>query len=159
MDNQICKQNGTNIKLRNCTQELLEELCKNVGSAKQCLLTVVQKVKDASLSQELTSQLDEYGTFTQKISTALDRCGGEAKQCTVVSKISSKISVEMNTIADSTDAHLAQLIIEEITMYITDTIRLVRDYENSNCSEGALTLARNVVSFQEKSIENLKRYL
>ena len=65
----------------------------------------------------------------------------------------------MNTIADSTDAHLAQLIIEEITMYITDTIRLVRDYENSNCSEGALTLARNVVSFQEKSIENLKRYL
>lgn len=159
MDNQVCKQNAPKVKLRNCTQELLQELNKNVCSAKQCLLTIVQKVKDSSLSQELTTQLNEYGVFTERIKTALDSCGSEQKDCSMVEKLSSRISVEMSTIADSTDAHLAQLIIEEITMYITDTIRLVRDYENSSCSEGALTLARSVVSFQEKSIESMKKHL
>jgi tRNA A22 N-methylase len=45
------------------------------------------------------------------------------------------------------------------TMGITDNIRLVRDYENSNCKESALSLARSVVSFQEQAVERTKGFL
>ena len=54
---------------------------------------------------------------------------------------------------------IAQLAIEGATMGITDNIRLVRDYENSNCKESALSLARSVVSFQEQAVERTKSFL
>ncbi|MBQ9113072.1 MAG: hypothetical protein IJY08_05775 [Clostridia bacterium] len=159
MNSEACNNNDTKVKTRNCTEELLDGLYKLINTTKQSLLNIIPKVKNSELSAELTSQLNEYGCFSEKVSVALDRCGGEARSCNVVSKMSAKIGIEMNTLADSSDAHLAQMMIEDATMCITDTIRLVRDYENSNCTESALSLARSVVSFQEKTVEKLKSFL
>ena len=65
----------------------------------------------------------------------------------------------MSSLTDSSDKHIAQMAIESTTMSITDNIRLVRDYENSNCRESALKLAKNVVSFQENAAERMKSFL
>lgn len=153
------KNSQTKVKVRNCSEELLTEVYKNVSSVKEDVLCILAKVKNEELSRELTTELGEYSCFCEKISVQVDRCGGETKPTSVVSKMTAKIGAEINTIADSTDQHLAQVIIETTTMAITDIIRAVRDYENSNCSETALTLARAVVSYQEKAIEKLKAFL
>ena len=89
----------------------------------------------------------------------MKQCGGEIKGTGIMTKMSAKIGIEMNTLKDDSDEHIAEMIIEGTTMGITDTIRLVRDYENSNCSEDALSLARRIVSFQEKSVEKAKKFL
>lgn len=154
-------QKGTEKKAvpRNCTEELLEELYKNVGMGTDSLLNVIPKVKNTELSAELTSQLDKYGGYSEQIGNMLEQCGGEAKEKNIMAKMSAKLGVEMSTLTDPTDAHIAQMVIEGTTMGITDTIRLVRGYENSNCTEGALSLARSVVSYQEQAVEKMKSFL
>ena len=146
-------------KVRNCTEELLEELYKSVEMGKQSLINIMGKVKDTELSAELTSQLNEYSRYSDEICKLLCECGGDTMTESIITKMSAKIGVEMSTLTDSSDEHIAQMVIEGTTASVTDTIRLVRDYENSNCSEKALSLARNIVSYQEKTVEKMKKYL
>ena len=147
------------VKHRNCTKELLEELYKSVNMGSEYLTGVIAKVKSTELSAELTSQLSTYGDFSSKIESELKSSTGSKPDKSMLTPITAKIGIEMNTLLDSSDDRIAQMVIEGTTSGITDTIRLVRDYENSNCSESALSLAKNVVTFQEGAIERTKSFL
>jgi hypothetical protein len=145
--------------VRNCTDELLDKLEGELEKGTQMLICTVRKVKDKELSGELTDLIDNYAKLSMK---AAKERGSTDESCGVkefIGRMTAKIDVEVGTIIDDSDERVAQLLIEDITVSITDIIRLVRDYENSNCSEGALDLARDVVRFQERSVEKLKAYL
>ena len=146
-------------KPRNCTGELLDGLYKNVSMGSNSLTQMISKVKNSELSAELTSQLNSYGEFSSKISSEMKASTGEMPDKGMLSSITAKLGLEMNTLIDSSDERIAQMVIEGTTMGITDTIRLVRDYENSNCKESALQLARDVVTFQESAVERTKSFL
>lgn len=152
--------NETNhIRQRNCTRELLEGLYKNVSTEAQSLTQMISKVKSSELSAELTSQLNTYGEFSSKIESELKASTGQKPDKSIISAVTTKLGIEMNALMDSSDDRIAQMVIEGTTMGITDTIRLVRDYENSNCRESALDLAKNVVTFQESAVERTKSFL
>ena len=146
-------------EVRNCTKELLAELIRSVGMGKESITDVLPKVKDTKLTDDLTSQLDSYAKFHDEAVQMLESIGGDAKSESIMKKMAAKIGIEMNTLNDSSDAHIAQMVIEGTTMGITEIIRLVRDYENSNCSEEALSLARRIVSFEEEVVDRMKNYL
>ena len=138
---------------------MLNELYKNVDMSKESLLDVLPKIKSSEFSSEITSQLEEYSRFEKSLVVLIKAECAEPKPQGVVSKMSAKLGIEMKTMMDPADERIAKMVIEGTTMGITDTIRLVRDYENSNCSEKALTLARELVSFQEKCVERTKKFL
>ena len=144
---------------KNSTAQMLEELIKNLAMGKQSLMNILPKTKSTALKDELTEQLDDYGKFCDEAKALLDSAGGEPKSENVFSKLGAKIGIEMNTLMDPSDEHVAQMVIEGATMGITQTIRLVREYENTSCSEEALSLARRTVSYQEKTVEDMKKYL
>ena len=144
---------------KNSTEEMLEELIKNLSMGKQSLMNILPKTKSTALKDELTEQLDDYGKFCDEAKALLDSVGGEPKSENVFSKLGAKIGIEMNTLMDPSDEHVAQMVIEGATMGITQTIRLVREYENTSCSEEALSLAGRTVSYQEKTVEDMKKYL
>ena len=144
---------------KNSTEEMLEELIKNLSMGKQSLMNILPKTKSTALKDELTEQLDDYGKFCDEAKALLDSVGGEPKSENVFSKLGAKIGIEMNTLMDPSDEHVAQMVIEGATMGITQTIRLVREHENTSCSEEALSLARRTVSYQEKTVEDMKKYL
>ena len=147
------------LKKRNCTKELLEELYQNVNSESNSLTQMISKVKGTELSSELTSQINGYGELIQRIQAEFSATNTQTPENSALSKMTAKLGMEISTLTDSSDERIAQLAIESATMGITDNIRLVRDYENSNCKESALKLARNVVSFQEQAVERTKSFL
>jgi hypothetical protein len=51
------------------------------------------------------------------------------------------------------------MVAEGSTMGITDGIKLLRDYENTDVSEYALKLAREVIEFEERNLERAKKYI
>ena len=65
----------------------------------------------------------------------------------------------MNTMTDATTSHLAQMVIEGDTMGITELTRLVREHENTSCSEATLALVRDAIRFLEDAVERTKAYL
>lgn len=150
---------NTQQNAKNCTVELLEALNKNLGTGKNFIIEIMSKVKDREMREDLTKHLDKYSELAERAESMLCRLGRSAKPQSAISKMGAKLELEMSTLTDSSTERIAQLIIEGTTMGITNNIGLVRDYENTSCSEEALSLARAVVSYQEKVVEKSKKYL
>ena len=74
-------------------------------------------------------------------------------------KLWSSVGMAMETMTDSTDSHLAQLVAEGSSMGITDSIKLLRDYENKSVSEEALAFAREIIKFEEHNLEIAKSFI
>ena len=74
-------------------------------------------------------------------------------------KMATKVGMAMNTLTDSTESHLAQMMIEGATMGVTENTKLINDYESKGVSDEALKLAKDSVKFMEETIETLKTFL
>ena len=139
--------------------EMLEQLYKNVKMGSDSIVKLLPKVSDGKFKTDLTDQLNGYESFAAKAKSRLKDMGAEAKEENPMVKLWSSIGMTMSTLTDSTDSHLAQMIAEGSNMGVTDGIKLLRDYENTNVSEGAVKLVRDVISFEEKNVERAKSYI
>jgi uncharacterized protein (DUF305 family) len=73
--------------------------------------------------------------------------------------MTAKAGVAMNMMKDSTSSHVAEMMIEGLTMGITDTTRRSRKAAENGCDPEALKLADEFISFQENSVNLMKEYL
>ena len=152
MENQS-KQNN------NATINLLEAIYKNVRMGADSIIDIMPKVGDENLRSELTSELKRYEEFSAEIEKYILNLGEEAKDQGILAKLGTKMSVAMNTMMDSTTSHIAEMMIKGGTMGITDATKLLREYENTSCSEKVLSLAKRVIKYEEETVERLKKFL
>ena len=141
------------------TLNLLEAIYKNVRMGADSIIDIMPKVSDDSMRTELTSELERYEEFSAEIEKAILNMGEDAKDQGILAKLGTKMSVAMNTMVDSTTSHIAEMMIQGGTMGITDATKLLREYENTSCSEEALDLARRVIEYEEATVERLKKFL
>ena len=144
---------------KSCTQEFLCELYKNIKMGSDAIINVMPKVDGKELRQELTAELNRYEEFAKEIAKEIYDGGEEPKEEGILSKLGAKMGMAMNTMMDSTDSHIAQMMIEGATMGITENTKLIHEYENKPCSERSLKLAKETVAFMEDSVERMKNYL
>lgn len=147
------------VKEKTRTDELLGELYKNVKMGADSLIDIMSRAGEKSFREELTAQLARYEEYAARLEKALTGDGVKPKQENIMARMSAKVGMAMNTMTDSSISHLAQMVIEGATMGTTELTRLVREYENTNCSEEALKLARDIIKYEEATIESMKKYL
>lgn len=147
------------VKEKSATQEFLCELYKNVKMGSDAIVNILPKVEGKELRQELTAELNRYEEFAKEIANEIISSGDDPKEDNILAKLGAKMGMAMNTMMDSTDSHIAQMMIEGATMGITENTKLIHEYENKNCSERSLKLARQTVAFMEDSVERMKNYL
>ncbi len=138
---------------------MLDRMYKNVKMGSDSMVNIMSRVKDDGLRQELTNQLEQYESYGNRVGKMIYDCGGKPREEGIMTKMSAKFGMALNTMTDSTSSHLAQMVIEGATMGMTDMTKIVREYENSQCSEDALKLAREIADFEDGSIEKLKKFL
>ena len=138
---------------------MLEQIYKNVKMGADSIIKIIPKATDGRFKTDLTDQLNGYEGIATKARARLKELGVEAKEENPMTRLWASIGVTMGTITDSSDSHLAQMVAEGSNMGVTDGIKLLRDYENSDVSETALKLAREVISFEENNLERAKRYI
>lgn len=139
--------------------ELLEQLYKNVKMGSDSIIKLLPKVSDGKFKTDLTDQLNGYESFAAKAKSRLKEMGAEAKEENPMVKLWSSIGMAVSTMTDSSDSHIAQLVAEGSNMGVTDSIKLLREYENTNVSEGTLKLVRDIIGFEEKNLERAKSYI
>ena len=120
---------------------------------------LIDKVPEGQMRSRMLKQLNGYEGFAAKAKARLKEMGDEAKEENPMTKLWANIGMTMSTLTDSTDSHLAQMVAEGSTMGITDGIKLLRDYENTDVSEYALKLVREVIEFEERNLERAKKYI
>ncbi|MBQ7346327.1 MAG: hypothetical protein IJW55_00030 [Clostridia bacterium] len=141
------------------TAEVLQSVYKNVKMASDSILNLMPKVKDEKLKSDLTVQLSAFEAFASRTAKLLADEGVKPEEEGFMTKTMAKWGSMMNTMRDSTSTHLAEMMVEGATMGVNDMLRVLREAENSNASESALRLARDVCAFEEKVVEDMRAYL
>ncbi len=139
--------------------EMLESLYKNVKMGSDSIIKLMDKVSGQDFKAALTKQIDGYEKIAERIRKHLCSEGYPAKEENIMVKMWSSVGMAMETLTDSTDSHIAQLVAEGSSMGITDSIKLLRDYENTNVSEEALGFAREIIKFEEHNLEIAKSFI
>lgn len=139
--------------------ELLGDIYKNSKMGSDSILKVINKASNEKFRQDLTKQLTGYEEYAQKAKDIMRDGGYKAKEENAVVKLWTDIGIMMNTAKDPSDSHLAEMVVKGSTMEVADTLKMLRENENLNVSEGALRLLRDVISFEEKNVEIMKGYI
>ena len=69
------------------------------------------------------------------------------------------MGVALNTMLDESGSHIAEMMIEGSNMAITEMTKLLNDQRIHGDAKEASRLAEDVVRFEERNLEILKRYL
>ena len=141
------------------TKEFLDQLYKNIKMGSDSLIDLMPKVKDQAMREEMTAELEKYEEFAKEIREILFKSGDEPKEESLLSKMGVRMGVMMNTMVDDTVSHIADMMIQGATMGVTATTKLLREYENRQCCEDALALAKKTIRYEQETIERLKKFL
>ncbi len=144
-------------KCREC--EMLDKLYKNAKMGSDSMIKLIDNASDGEFKTRMTEQLNGYESFAARAKKRLLRIGGEAKEENMMTKLWTSVGMKISTMMDPSDSHLAKMVAEGSTMGMTETIKVLRDYENTSVSEEALSLARDIIKFEEDNIEIMKKYI
>jgi anti-sigma28 factor (negative regulator of flagellin synthesis) len=137
-------------------EKLLQEVYKNVKMGQDSIIDLLDKVDDNSLRGEMTSQLETYKGYANKVSEKLKERGLKPKEISPASKVGSKIGMAFNTMIDTTTSHLAEMMINGATMGIID---LEKQLNDGNYSTDAKSIAEEVLHFEKNTVEKLGTFL
>ena len=121
------------------------------------LFTLLMK-KDNKIIHVLESELKEYEKYTKESEMLLEKYDVEAKSSGIMAKLSSDIGMSMETMKDNSDAAIAAMLIEGFTMGTVEMNIKINKYQNV-CKKDILSIAQNLLKFQENEIEKLKTFL
>ncbi len=139
--------------------EIAAKLFKNTKMGSDSIAKLLDKVADNRLKTQMMKQMNGYESFAAKAKMMLADNGEEAKEESPMTKFWATVGMKMNTLMDSSPSHIAEMMIEGSTMGITDTTKIINEYEgNPECTD-AVELARDIVKFEQKNIEEMKKYL
>ncbi len=136
--------------------ELYEEIYKGCKMGGESIVNLLPKVNDEGMKTELTRQLGRYDELAAKARTALLDMGKTPAEEGIITRLSAKMGVAMNTMVDATSSHVAQMIMEGCTMGVTD---LIKNLHLHGDESNAAALAREVVDFEEDCYERMKAFL
>lgn len=146
------------VKVRDASA-LLSEVYRNVRMAEDSIINLMPKVTEEKLRNMLTVQISVYSAFSSRAAKQLAEAGVKPEEENMMTKMGAKMGIMMNTLKDSTQEHLAQMLIEGTTMGVGELLRVIRDAQNNGIDGEALRLASDVLAYEEQAVEEMKGYL
>ena len=127
-----------------------------INSLKNLLMEL--KDKENKLKKAIEDELKEYETFYKETQKILKKEGVELKNDNVMAKMMSKMGIKKEVMNDNSDAKIAQILTQGLTMGVVEITSKIDTYKDI-VDKKHLDLAKDYLKFQKKSIEDLKQYL
>lgn len=122
----------------------------------EAINTLIHKVTDEKLALEMNRQACKYTNLARKVTDKLAR-EYETPQGQRTDKARLWTELQLNTLKNASNEHVAELMIRSNTMAITDMMKVVK--KNKTAKKEYCELAEEIMDFEEKCIETLKSYL
>lgn len=140
--------------------ELLEYIYQTTEMGKNSLTNLLEalKEKDNKIKKDIEEQLAEYEKYYEESEKLLKENEIKPKSNSIMTEMMSKMGINMNVMKDNSDSKIAEMIIQGLTMGTIEMEKKIKDYKEE-VDKDITKLAKKVLKFQEKSIENMKKYL
>ena len=144
----------------NENMELLNFVYENAEMGVHTLnnLSDILRKKDNKIIGLIEDELKEYNNFLKESEKLLKKNKLGYKKTNLMSKISSKMGIAMETMKDNSDPAIASMVIEGLTMGIVEMETKIESYKKI-VDKKILKLSNKFLKFQEEEIEKLKTFM
>lgn len=130
---------------------------KNAEMAMKAIDTISDKVYDDGLALQIARQSLKYSDIRNRAMDKLLQGKAEPYKGSAFSEMMLKGGIEYNTLLNTSTGHIAELMIQGSNRGIVDMCKTLNRYPDLQGQ--AVELAKELMDFEEKNIERLKKYL
>lgn len=135
----------------------LDELHKGACMGKDAIDFVLDKVEDKELIKELKKEYKDYQEIENKIDKIYSKYDdGNHHSTSAMNKAMTWSGIEMKTMMDKSTSKIAELLLQGVNMGIIEGRKILNKKE---LDKEVHDIASEYVTMQEKSVENLKKFL
>jgi len=141
----------------NETVQLLQDVVRNARTGQDAVEHLMQKTEEGRMRQELIREKEDYAVTRRESERALVNAGGRAEPVGPLAKAGMWAGLEMETLTDRSDAHIAEIVIQGATMGVIEMTKALNSYDGADA--GARDLASRFVVQQNETIDRQKVFL
>ena len=140
--------------------ELLQHIYQDASMATFTLTKLLEnlKEKDNKIKDATEDILKEYEQFAKTSKQLLQEQKIIPQEESMMAKMGASMGIKKEVINDNSDASMAEMLIQGISMGSLVMQKKIKAYEKK-IDEETLKLAKSFLKFQENAIEKLKKYL
>ncbi len=140
--------------------ELLQHIYQNASMATFTLTKLLENLeeKDNKIKDATEDILKEYEQFAKTSKQLLQEQKIIPQEESMMAKMGASMGIKKEVINDNSDASMAEMLIQGISMGSLEMQKKIKAYEKK-IDEETLKLAKSFLKFQENAIEKLKKYL
>lgn len=146
--------------IMNETNELLEEVYKTAAMGRFSMMKLIEalKEKDNKIKGYLEELLEDYRNYEDQSKELLLKENIEPMEENAISKLMASMGIQKEVKGDNSDAAMAEMLIQGISMGSIEMEKQIKNYKD-HVDKDDMKLAKKFLKFQEKAIEELKKYL
>lgn len=130
---------------------------RNTDMAMQALDTVSDKVYDKELSMQIARESVKYSELYNRAKNKLLQGKAETYVGNHINHAMLKGAIHCNTLLNTATSHMAEMLIQGSNRGIVDMCRILNKYPHA--AGQSVELAKELMDFEEKNVERLKKYL
>ena len=140
--------------------ELLEYIYKNSEMGVHTLTKLLEELKEKEnkIKKTVKEELDEYQNYQKESKKLIKKNGYELNKNKLTAKMASSMGIKKEVDSDNSDASIAHMLTEGITMGIVDMETKIDNYKET-VDKDILDIAKRYLKFQQGEIEKLKAYM
>lgn len=141
----------------NETVQLLQDVVRNARTGEYAVEQLMKKTEEGRMRRELALEKDAYAVTRRESERALAKAGGSAEPVGPAAKAGMWMGLELETLADRSDGHIAEIVIQGATMGVIETTKALNTYDAAD--QEARGLASRFVVQQNEAIDRQKLFL
>ena len=140
--------------------ELLEYIYKNSEMGVFTIKKLLKDLKDKEnkIKKLADNEMKEYNRFQDETKKIIKKNKYELKSNGIMAKIGSSMGIKKEVENDNSDASIAHLLTEGITMGIVDMETKLKNYKDT-VSKDIYKLGEDFLKFQQDEVEKLKEFM
>ena len=141
----------------NDTIQLLQDVVRNARTGRDAVEQLMNKAEGGGMREELGKEKEAYLQTQREGERALADAGGRAEPAGLMSRAGMWAGLEMETLTDRSDAHIAEIVIQGATMGVIEMTKALNTYDAAE--PGARGIASRFVVQQNEAIDRQKGFL
>lgn len=140
--------------------ELLEFIYETAEMGSFTLTKLINELKNKEnkIKKVVEDEIKGYEKYIKESKKLIDKGKYELKENSLMSKMGASMGIKKETKSDNSDAAIAHMIIEGLTMGVVDISTKINNYKEV-ADKKVISLAEDFLQFQEDEIECLKQFL
>ncbi len=134
-----------------------KEIQKNTEMAMRAIDIINDKIYDEDLSRQMSRQSLKYSEIHNQAVSQLLQAKAEPYHESHVENLMLAGPIHYNTLLNTSTSHIAEMLIKGSNQGILDMNRILN--RNAEAGEKPTMLAQQLISFEEKNVERLTKYL